>query len=159
MGNATGNQQVKSKGRGGAPKNNSNSVKSGHYRRKAQLKAVSFDDLHKNSSGGLQLFERRTELIDHCGGTENVSAVTRRVIERTCLTEYLLDHVDLYLAQLGPKIIRRRDKILAPIVAERSRLLDSLLKLYQVIGVDRQQRPVPGLKEYLDGKSEEATPS
>ena len=76
-----------------AMKSNRNAERSGHYRRKAQLQAVSFDDLHRNSSGGAQLFERKDELIEHCGGDEHVSAVTRRVIERTCLTEYLLDHV------------------------------------------------------------------
>src|SRR5437016_2305197 len=45
--------------RGGAPRLNRNAEKSGYYRRKAQLEAISFDRLHGNSSGAIQLRERK----------------------------------------------------------------------------------------------------
>ena len=56
--------------------------------------------------------------------------------------------------QLGPKVVRRRDKSLVPIVAERGRLLDSLLKLYGVIGLDRRARQVPDIRDWAAEKSE-----
>src|SRR5947208_1572192 len=111
--------------RGGAPRLNRNAEKSGYYRRKAQLEAISFDRLHGNSSGAIQLRERKRELIDHCGGEQHVSAVTLRVIERTCFTEYLLDHLDFYLAEQGPRVINRRKRSVIPVVGERSRVVQT----------------------------------
>src|SRR5262245_131349 len=117
------------KRKGGAPKSNRNAVRHGYYERKRQVQHINFDKLSRQNRGAVQLRERKQELIAHCGGENVVSAVTRRVIERTVLTEYLLDHLDIYLAEQGTRIIRRESRTVIPILPERTRLLQSLLSL------------------------------
>ncbi len=129
----------------GAPKANHNAETHGHYRRKLKLSSVSFDDLNFSSAGGEQLASRRLELIEHLGG--KVSAVERRVIERICFSEYLTDHLDLHLAELGPKIINRRKRTLIPIVLQRDALVNTLTKLYDAIGYTPREKPAPTLHE------------
>ena len=48
-----------------------------------------------------------------------VSAIRRRIIERVVFTEYQFDCLDLYLVELGPRIVNRRNRTLIPIVRER----------------------------------------
>jgi hypothetical protein len=49
----------------------------------------------------------------------SVSAIRGRIIERVVFTEYQLDCLDLYLVELGPRIVNRRNRTLIPIVRER----------------------------------------
>jgi len=119
---------------GGAPVGNRNREVHSYYRRKRQVARVDFDELHKGSSGAIALLERKQELVEHAGGEQHVSAVMRRTIERTAVTEYLLDVIDLFLLEQGARIIRRRSRSLIPIVGERSRLVASLVSLYEKIG-------------------------
>src|SRR5262245_19823128 len=141
--------RIDEKPRGGSPVGNKNAERHGHYKRKLKLNAASFDDLNFSSAGGEQLRERYRELLKHCGGEQHVSAVTRRIIERVCFTEYQLDCLDLYLVQLGPRIINRRKRTLIPIVRERDALVGTLTKLYDQIGLDPRRPPAPTLAEYV----------
>jgi hypothetical protein len=117
--------------------------------RKIKLEAVSFDDLNFSSSGGEQLRKRFLELLNHCGGEHLVSAVRRRLIERVVFTEYQLDCLDLYLVELGPRIVNRCKRTLIPIVQERDALGSTLTKLYDQIGLDPTKPPIPTLAEYM----------
>src|SRR5262245_4243437 len=137
------------KTRRGAPSGNKNAETHGYYRRKIQLEAVSFKDLNFSSSGGEQLRKRFLELLKHCGGEHVVSAVRRRLIERVVFTEYQLDCLDLYLVQLGPRIVNRRKRTLIPIVRERDALVSTLTKLYEQIGLDPRKPLIPTLAEYM----------
>ena len=121
----------------------------GYYRRKIKLEAVSFDDLNFSSSRGEQLRKRFLELLNHCGGEHLVSAVRRRIIERVVFTQYQLDCLDLYLVELGPRIVNRRKRTLIPIVRERDALVSMLTKLYDQIGLDPTKPPIPTLAEYM----------
>ena len=133
----------------GAPSGNKNAETHGYYRRKIKLEAVSFEDLNFSSSGGEQLPKRFIELLNHCGGEHLVSAVRRRIIERVVFTEYQLDCLDLYLVELGPRIVNRRKRTLIPIVRERDALVSMLRKLYDQIGLDPTKPPIPTLAEYM----------
>jgi len=53
-----------------------------------------------------------------------------------CFTEYQLDCLDLYLVELGPRIVNRRNRTLIPIVRERDALVSTLTKLYDQIGLE-----------------------
>jgi len=137
------------KARRGAPVGNKNAETHGYYRRKVKLEPVSFNDLNFSSSGGEQLRKRFHELLKHCGGEHVVSAVRRRLIERVVFTEYQLDCLDLYLVELGPRIVNRRKRTLIPIVRERNALVSTLAKLYDQIGLDPTKPPIPTLAEYM----------
>lgn len=141
-------QAAAPKPRGGAPRGNRNAVTHGHYGRKIKLTAVGFSHINKSTAGGFQLSERNRELVEHCGG--KVTAVTRRVIERICFSEYLLDHLDLHLAELGPNIINRRKRTLIPIVLQRDALVTTLTRLYDTIGyAPRKPRTAEAIAEGL----------
>jgi len=58
-------------------------------------------------------------------------------------TEYQLDCLDLYLVELGPRIVNRRNRTLIPIVRERDALVSTLTKLYDQIGLDPRRHPFP----------------
>src|SRR5262249_48836841 len=105
--------------------------------------------LNFSSSGGEQLRKRFIELLNHCGGEHLVSAVRRRIIERVVFTEYQLDCLDLYLVELGPRIVNRRKRTSIPIVRERDALVSMLTKLYDQIGLDPTKPPIPTLAEYM----------
>ena len=64
-------------------------------------------------------------------------------------TEYQLDCLDLYLVELGPRIVNRRKRTLIPIVRERDALVSMLRKLYDQIGLDPTKPPIPTLAEYM----------
>ena len=130
-------------------KGNNNRETHGFYRRKTKLERVSFNDLNFSSAGGEQLRKRHYELLQHCGGEEFVSAVRRRVIERVIFCEYQLDCLDLYLAGLGPRIINRRKRGLIPIVRERDALVNTLIRLYDQIGLDPVKASPPNLFDYI----------
>src|SRR5215471_5532736 len=132
----------------GAPSGNKNAETHEYYRRKIKLEAVSFDDLNFSSSREEQLRKRFIELLNHCGGEHLVSAVRRRLIERVVFTEYQLDCLDLYLVELGP-IVNRCKRTLIPIVPERDALGSTLRKLYDQIGLDPTEPPIPTLAEYM----------
>src|SRR5215831_18921406 len=131
----------------GAPSGNKNAETHGYYRRKIKLAAVSFEDLNFSSSGGEQRRKRFIELLNHCGGEHLVSAVRRRLIEASPSTK--LDCLDLYLVELGPRIVNRRKRTLIPIVRERDALVSTLTKLYEQIGLDPRKPPVTTLAQYI----------
>src|SRR5215468_10499531 len=133
----------------GAPSGNKNAETHGYYRRKIKLEAGSFEDLNFSSSGGEQLPKRFIELLNHCGGEHLVSAVRRRIIERVVFTEYQLDCLDLYLVELGQRIVNRRKRTSIPIVRERDALVSMLRKLYDQIGLDPTMPPIPTLAECM----------
>jgi len=97
----------------------------------------------------LELPKRFIELLNHCGGEHLVSAVRRRIIERVVFTEYQFDCLDLYLVELGPRIVNRRKRTSIPIVRERDALVSMLTKLYDQIGLDPTKPPIPTLAEYM----------
>src|SRR5215831_979393 len=133
----------------GAPSGNKNAETHRYYRRKIKLEAVSFEDLNFSSSGGEQLPKRFLELLNHCGGEHLASVVRRRLIECVVFTQYQLDCLDLYLVELGPRIVNRCKRTLIPIVHERDALGSTLTKLYDQLGLDPTKPPIPTLAEYM----------
>src|SRR5262249_6277664 len=132
-----------------APSGNKNAETHGYYRRKIKLEAVSFDDLNFSSSGGEQLRKRFLELLNHCGGEQLVSAIRRRIIERVVVTQYQLDCLDLYLVELGPRIVNRCKRTFD---SDRPRTRCSREnddELYDKIGLDPTKPPIPTLAEYM----------
>jgi hypothetical protein len=63
----------------------------------------------------------------------------------------IVDHCDGFLLS-QPSLINKRRKALLPIVKERQVLVDSLSRLLQQLGLERQARPMPSLQEYVAAK-------
>jgi len=139
------------KRRGGPPKGSANARTHGHYQRKAALSRIGFDGIDRRTSAGREYSERREQIVADAGGT--LSQIKADLVERYMRLCVLIDSLDTWLFQ-QPSLINKRKRALFPIVKERTHLEDAALRLAQSIGLDRKEKPVPTLAEYLAGKAE-----
>ena len=58
---------------------------------------------------------------------------------------------DVWIAEMGPKILNRRTGQFRPIVAERERIATHLTKTLKELGLRRVARPVPTLADVIGG--------
>lgn len=108
----------------------------------------------KRSLGGRSLVDWCAGLRAACGGSD-LSPQREMLVELAGRTRVLLDVVDSYLMSL-PSFINRRYKKLAPIIAQRNQLAESLQKTLDRLGLDRVAKRVPTLEEYLASPEREA---
>jgi hypothetical protein len=95
------------------------------------------------------LLDWRRELLADVGGDE-ASAAKRALVDVAVRTRLLLDHVDAILLEQDTLVSRARK--LFPVVEQRQRLADSLVRQLQVVGLDRHKPAAPTLDEYLAGR-------
>lgn len=103
---------------------------------------------NKRTTVGRENWEKREAYIDACGGEAALSPQRLEIIDSAVRTSFLLSFVDGYLAEIGPKAINRRKKALVPLVEQRTKLADSLLRHLQAIGLERRAKPAETLAEY-----------
>jgi len=113
----------------------------------------------RNTAEGRGYWEIRQGYIDAKGGDDAVSPQQLVLIDEIMRETLLIDTTDAYLIELGSKIINRRFKRLAPIVAQRHQLADSRLRHLQALGLERVAKRPPTLAEYLRSRSLETSPS
>ena len=95
----------------------------------------------------------RAEIIEDLGGEESVSAMQRVLIDSASKTYILLCSVDAWLLRQNP--INKRTKSLYPIVAKRQQLADALARYMEKLGLERRQKPVPSLQQYLETRKQD----
>lgn len=93
----------------------------------------------------------RQELVDALGGDEAVSPQQLSIIDLACRTHLMLESVDHYILQMG-SLVNKRKRQLFPVVRERQQLADSLARYMAQLGLERRQKPVQSLSEYLENK-------
>jgi hypothetical protein len=90
----------------------------------------------------------RAGLIADLGGADHLSTQQRAIVELATRTYLLLESVDRWmLAQ--PSLINKRNRVLFPIVAQRTTLADSLARSMTMLGLERRARPSPTLADRL----------
>lgn len=90
--------------------------------------------------------DMRTGLIEQMGGESKVSFAQRRIIGHIATMELL---VSLAEAKV-PSVARSKTLGIAKDIAF---LIGSAIRIYTLLGLDRQQRPeLPSFHEYLDSK-------
>jgi hypothetical protein len=94
------------------------------------------------------LDEFRDELLRDLGGREAVSQQERVIVDLAVRTHLLVTSIDNYLLSLG-SLVNRRKRALWPVVRERVALADSLARYMGQLGLQRREKPVPTLDEYL----------
>jgi hypothetical protein len=109
--------------------------------------------IDRRSVGYRELKAWREALERDLGGLEGLSTQRRTLVELCCRLRLYLDHIDGFLADC-PSLVRKRTKSLLPIVKERQALSDSLARLLKELGLERQEKPVKGLAEYLKQREE-----
>ncbi len=91
----------------------------------------------------------RGELLRDLGG--DVSAQKATLVDLAVRTKLYVDHIDVFL-MAQPSLVNKRRKSIIPVLRERQQLVDSLSRLLSLLGLDRQPRPLPALKDYIEAK-------
>ena len=92
----------------------------------------------------------QASLMQDLGGDDGISAQQRVVSDLASKTYVLLASVDDWLLRQSP--INKRKKSLHPVVRERQQLADSLARYMAQLGLERRQKPVQSLSEYLENR-------
>lgn len=95
----------------------------------------------------------RADLVNDLGGEESVSAQQRVIVDSAAKTMLLLASVDDYL--LRNSFIDRRKKSLRPIVQQRMQMADSLNRAMNILGLQKREKSIPSLQEYLESRGRE----
>jgi hypothetical protein len=98
------------------------------------------------------LRERRDALIADLGGPEACSTAKLALVDLVVATWAQLDSVTAYLLTL-PSLVDKRHRRVWQVVRDRASLATQLQSLLRDIGLERREKPVPSLPEYLAAKA------
>jgi hypothetical protein len=90
----------------------------------------------------------RSALLADLGGEANVSTQRLAIVDSAVRTKLFLDHVDVFLMQQESLVNKKRRSVI-PALKERQVLVDSLNRSLSLLGLERQQRAIPTLHEYI----------
>jgi hypothetical protein len=121
---------------------------------KARVMVKGLSVVDRRSVAARNLLAWRDELTAALGGSDAISPQQKALVELCARTRLILDHADAFVLQQG-NLINKRRRALYPIVEQRQRLSDSLLKSLQALGLERRGKPVQDLHEYLLEKAAE----
>ena len=104
----------------------------------------------------LSLVERaardwRQQVLDDLGGLDAVSATKRALLDAATGSMILLASLDAYVFELAGQggLANRKHRRVFPVVLDRMRVSDPLVKQLAALGLDRVERPPVDLTQYL----------
>jgi len=115
---------------------------------KARVTVRGLQAIDMRTAAAQGLIAWRNELLAALGGPENVSPQKMAVVDAVTRTRLYIDHADAWLMS-QESLVNRRKKSLVPVLKERQVLVDSLSRLLSQLGLERQQRPIKSLAEYI----------
>lgn len=89
------------------------------------------------TAAGRALMEWRRALLDDLGGEEALSTQRLALVDVATRTKLFIDSVDSWCLEQD-SLLNKRRRALYPVVLERCRLADSLLRTLEAIGLDRR---------------------
>ena len=92
--------------------------------------------IDRRTGVGRALSEWRRALIDALGG-EQVTPQQETIIDLAVRSKLILDSIDAWLLQ-QPSLIRKKYRVLAPIVLQRQSLADGLARYMGQLGLERR---------------------
>jgi hypothetical protein len=101
---------------------------------------------------GRALREWRDAIIADLGGEDAISAQERAVIDAATTTYLMLSSVDRFLLE-QPSIVNKSRRQLFPVVLERQRLADALVRYLETLGLRRRVQEPLDLDGYLAARS------
>jgi hypothetical protein len=115
---------------------------------KARVTVRGLQAIDMRTAAAQSLIAWRNELLAALGGPENVSPQKMAVVDAVTRTRLYIDHADAWLMS-QESLVNRRKKSLVPVLKERMTLVDSMARLLSQLGLERQQRAIPTLREYI----------
>jgi hypothetical protein len=122
---------------------------------KSRVKVRGLDVLDKRTNAARALIGWRKQLVDDLGGEGACSAQKMALVEMATRTMLFVSHLDAFLVEQESLVFGRgRKKVAIPVLLQRQQLVDSLARLLKDLGLERKEKPVPSLAEYIDAKRE-----
>ena len=117
--------------------------------------------LDRRTLAARHLLDWRAELLDDLGGEATTSAAQRALVEVATRTKLYLDHVDAVLMAQDSLIVKRtrRRHHLMPLVEQRQRIADSLVRTLTQLGLERRQKRSVDLNQYLAQRARPPVPA
>ena len=106
--------------------------------------------LDGRSAGYRALMEWKAELLRDLGGEESLSAQEKVLVDVALRTKLFIDHVDLFLME-QESLVNRKRRSTYPVVQQRNSLVNVLLNVMGQLGLERREKRLPALDEYLKG--------
>lgn len=145
-------QQVRPKGRGGAPKGNVNARKHGISTARKLLKDWGTLALDGRSPIVKERNAWLARVVEDKGGRENLSELKLTHLEGLADEWLIVRSVTLYVLTL-PSLANKRKRTLHPVVMQWQQLKDGFARRCQMAGLEREARKVPELGDYLAEKA------
>ena len=122
--------------------------KHGHSLLKRAINTLGSRGIDKRTKLARALAQWRNSLVEDLGGPEALSTQQEAILDLAVRTKLMLDSIDVWLLQ-QPSLVNLRKRTLLPVVLQRQQLADSLARYMTTLGLERKQKPVPALSEYL----------
>ncbi len=127
-------------------------------RHRGKLRCMVMDKLDKRSRFARVLEEWRSGVIESRGGVDAFTPQMHTILDAIITDMILLAQLDTYLRTL-PSIVNHRKRAVLPVVEQRMRIADSLIKHLQAIGLDRVSPQAVGLYTFLMQQPPGASPA
>lgn len=125
---------------------------------RAKVRCGALEKLDMRNPFARRLAEWRADVIAALGGDANLTPQKLTILDAVVRDLVLLTHLDNFLVTL-PSIVNRRKRSVFPIVEQRMRIADALLKHLQVLGLDRVAAPIVDLHTYISTQPEDPSPA
>jgi hypothetical protein len=120
----------------------------------AAIKVRDLNALDKRCAGYKALAAWRSELIEALGGEDAVTPQKRVLVDAIVRSKLYIDNLDCWL--LGQRsLVNGRKRAVLTAVMQRQTLVDGMARLLSQIGLERQQKPVKPLDQYIAEKNAE----
>lgn len=110
--------------------------------------------LDGRSAGYRALMEWKAELLRDLGGEESLSAQEKVLVDVALRTKLFIDHVDLFLME-QESLVNKKRRSAYPILQQRNSLVNVLVNLMGQLGLERREKRLPALDDYLEGVGHE----
>jgi hypothetical protein len=113
----------------------------GLHRLMVAVKAQDLRALDKRCAGAKALMQWKAELISDLGGEANLSSQKRVLVDAAVRSKLFLDSLDGWLLQQR-SLVNARKKSILPALGQRQTLVDGLVRILSLLGLDRVQKDV-----------------
>ena len=96
--------------------------------------------------------EMRQQIIADCDGIKAITTTKRHLIDSYIGIWIAASSLDVYIAEMGARegLVSRKYRRAFPVIEQRARLADSLLRLAQAIGLDKAKPGATALWQHIE---------
>ena len=120
---------------------------------KARVQLRGLDGIDKRTAAAQDLARFKEDLLTDLGGSENISTQELALVDLACRARLFLNHIDAWLMEQESLVNKKRRAVL-PVLRERQQIAQHLAALLQQLGLQRRQKAVPSLQQYLETRTQ-----